>query len=473
MKRPAPAAALVFTLIAAAALRLWLAPTPLERDEGEYAYAGQLILQGIPPYSLALNMKLPGTYVAHALIMGAFGQTILAIHIGLLLVNAVSCVLVFFLARRLWGESAAVAAAASYATLSISPVIAGSASHATQYLALFALAGALFLLRKQPALGGLSFGLCLLMKQHGVLFVPFGLAWLIYSRDGWRSYFRFLCAAAAPYLATCLILWRAGVFANFWFWTFTYARAYASRVPLLRGWSNFTSTFGEIFTDNPLFWILAAAGVYFAFRARAAIFAVGFFVCAFLTTVPGLLFREHYFIPVMPALALLIGCCAASQPWTRWALAAAIALTLFSHRDFFFHMAPDQRARYLWHTNPFPEALPAAAWLREHTAPTESFAILGSEPEIYFYAHRHSATGYIYMYGLMEAQPYALRMQNELIGDLERSRPRFIVDVDVETSWLAHDGSPTKIFDWWDAYSARHYLPAQSFGDVVIYQRAD
>ena len=28
---------------------------PLERDEGEYAYAGQLLLQGIPPYQLAWN----------------------------------------------------------------------------------------------------------------------------------------------------------------------------------------------------------------------------------------------------------------------------------------------------------------------------------------------------------------------------------------------------------------------------------
>lgn len=37
---------------------------PLERDEGEYAYAGQLMLQGIPPYQLAYNMKLPGTYAA-------------------------------------------------------------------------------------------------------------------------------------------------------------------------------------------------------------------------------------------------------------------------------------------------------------------------------------------------------------------------------------------------------------------------
>ena len=31
-------------------IRLHLANIPFERDEGEYAYAGQLINQGVPPY---------------------------------------------------------------------------------------------------------------------------------------------------------------------------------------------------------------------------------------------------------------------------------------------------------------------------------------------------------------------------------------------------------------------------------------
>ena len=44
------------------AIRIRLLGIPLERDEGEYAYAGQLMLQGIPPYELAYNMKFPGTY---------------------------------------------------------------------------------------------------------------------------------------------------------------------------------------------------------------------------------------------------------------------------------------------------------------------------------------------------------------------------------------------------------------------------
>ena len=52
----------MFVVLALVAVgRLQLLNFPLERDEGEYAYAGQLILQGIPPYELAYNMKFPGT----------------------------------------------------------------------------------------------------------------------------------------------------------------------------------------------------------------------------------------------------------------------------------------------------------------------------------------------------------------------------------------------------------------------------
>lgn len=70
-------ATIVFTLVVA--IRIRLLGIPLERDEGEYAYAGQLILQGIPPYKLAYNTKFPGTYAAYAVIMSIFGQTAHAI----------------------------------------------------------------------------------------------------------------------------------------------------------------------------------------------------------------------------------------------------------------------------------------------------------------------------------------------------------------------------------------------------------
>src|SRR5208282_5762725 len=84
-------------------IRYRLRDMPLERDEGEYAYSGQLLLQGIPPYKLAYNMKLPGIYLAYASMLAAFGETPGGIHLGLLLVNAAAVLLVYFLASALFG----------------------------------------------------------------------------------------------------------------------------------------------------------------------------------------------------------------------------------------------------------------------------------------------------------------------------------------------------------------------------------
>src|SRR5438045_7118599 len=104
-------ALITFVLVLTCVIRFHLRNIPLERDEGEYAYAGQLMLQGIPPYKLAYNMKLPGTYAAYALIMGVFGETIRGVHIGLILVNGIPPLPPSFLGRRLFGEFCGVVAA--------------------------------------------------------------------------------------------------------------------------------------------------------------------------------------------------------------------------------------------------------------------------------------------------------------------------------------------------------------------------
>ena len=43
-------AILILTILFFAAIRYRLRDVPLERDEGEFAYIGQIILRGIPPF---------------------------------------------------------------------------------------------------------------------------------------------------------------------------------------------------------------------------------------------------------------------------------------------------------------------------------------------------------------------------------------------------------------------------------------
>ena len=174
-------------LLFSAVVRWRLREFPLERDEGGYAYMGQLLLQGIPPYQEAYNDKLPGLYLAYAAIMAAFGQTTAGIHLGLLTVNLATIVLIFLLVRDLFDPLAGGIAAASYSLMAVSPSVLGMAAHATHFVNLFAVAATWALWRalrseKLPLLflSGLLFGTAFLMKHQGAFLCGFGavVRWL-------------------------------------------------------------------------------------------------------------------------------------------------------------------------------------------------------------------------------------------------------------------------------------------------------
>lgn len=487
-------AALLLILVLFGVVRSRLAGMPLERDEGEYAYAGQLLLQGTPPYQFAYNMKLPGTYAAYAVIMAVLGQTPQGIHLGLLLVNAATVVLIYFLAARLFGTLAGTVAAATYALLSTHQSTLGFAAHATHFVVLAAIAGLVLLLRAdergKPLMffcSGLLFGLAFLMKQPGIFLGAFAFLYLIFvhwRRPGieWARFSKqagvFLLGCAFPFLLTCILLWRAGVLKNFWFWTFSYARQYSSLGSLKDGWELFTYHIWPILGAAPGVWIIALIGLtallWHPPARQHGVLIIGLFVFSSLAVSAGLYFRSHYFVLVLPAIALLTGIGVASavsvlrakqvHPMFRILpvviFAVACCWAIKNNASYYFYLSPLQACRATYGVNsPFPEALVIADYLQEHTAPTDRIIVLGSEPEIFFYAHRRSASGYIYVYALTEKQPYWQQMQKQMIDEIEANRPTYLVYVNDPASWLTTMGSSrlATYFSWADSYVKSQY----------------
>ena len=189
-------------------------------------------------------------------------------------------------------------------------------------------------------------------------------------------------------------------------------------------------------------------------------------VSSLLGAMLSLQFRPHYFLIALPALALLAGLglaalaelvAAGRSAALRWALpcvllVAALGQPLHASRGVLFALSPDQVSRAIYGRNPFPESVEIARYIREHSAAGDRVAVVGSEPQIYFYADRRSATGYIYTYPLMELQPYASAMQREMIKEIETSAPRFLVFVSATRSWNARTDSDQTIFGWFEAY---------------------
>src|SRR5262249_38716343 len=157
----------------------------------------------------------------------------------------------------------------------------------------------------------------------------------------------------------------------------------------------------------------------------------------------------------LPAASLLVavgvGALARLVRWrpAMWALPlAAVLIAVIEQRTALFTLSPVGLSRAVYGANPFPQAVAIAAWLREPSAPDDRIAVVGSEAEIYFYARRRAATTYMYTYPMMEPQPFARRMQDDMIAQIERARPRFLVLVNVDTSWSRRPDSSTRVLDW-------------------------
>jgi hypothetical protein len=97
-----------------------------------------------------------------------------------------------------------------------------------------------------------------------------------------------------------------------------------------------------------------------------------------------------------------------------------------------------------------------ADYIRRHTTPDDTIAVFGSEPQIYFYAHRLPATGHIYTYALMERSPHAHDFQLQMMHEIEAARPKFIVYVQTNLSWLAWSQSDQSILNWFPEYESKH-----------------
>lgn len=520
----------IFVLLAilfSVAVRVRLRDMPLERDEGEYAYAGQLLLEGVPPYKEAYNMKLPGTYLAYAASMAVFGQTPTGVHLGLAIVNAATIWLMFLLGRKLLDATAGAVAAVTYALMSLSPDVLGLAGHATHYVVLPAVGGILVLLTALERqawwrffTAGILFGLAFVMKQHGVFFGVFGGVYLIWvrwaavrfgtgdgglgtrrfprrrasgsrrlnSEDGmdWGGLLKELSYYSAgcllPYVLTCLWLWAAGVFPEFWFWTVSYGSKYVSGIPLVKATDMTSAMLKAVVGPNLIFWLLPWVGALMMWwddrlerDRRFLITALFLFSCLAISV--GFYFREHYFILLLPVLALLIAVAVSrslqllqGDQSVELFLAlgvvvvavVAMGAVLFGNGAVWLTSSPRKAVENIYLSTVFGDAREVAAIIAADTKPDARIVVLGSEPEIYFYSHRRSAAGHIYTYPLMELHPYAAKMQDDMIAQIEKARPEYVVFVNNPLSWLTKLESEKKILDWWPRYWEQHYTLVQT-----------
>lgn len=494
-------AVLAMIIIGAAIIRGRLLAMPLERDEGEYAYIAQMMLKGIPPYLSAYSMKLPGIYAVYALIFMVFGQTDKAIHLGLLIVNAGTIFVIFLLTKRLFGYLAAVFAAGAYAVMSLITPVLGLSANAEHFVILPALIGIIVLnkiIERRRLwfvfIAALLFGLAFVIKQHGIFFGIFAAIYLLYSDFccrpiRWKklifTQFVFAAGIILPFAITCLVMWQSGAFAKFWFWTFIYAGRYETASTFREVIENFLRSYPIV--DTLMFiWFFSLLGLlrllFNDSLRKHQFFILGLLVFSFLCVCPGFYFRQHYFILFLPAVAVTAGVgftgfcdwAAGYKSGLRHSLIAVLAgflvfgYSLLNQKEYLFNGGTEKVSLRIYDINPCLQSIPIAEYIRDNSSDDATIAVIGSEPQIYFYSRRRAATRYLYTYPLMEVCDYAAEMQKEMIREIETAKPQFLVFVNVSYSWRQQNNSTRTIFDWLSSYSKNFY---NVVGLIEIYRK--
>jgi hypothetical protein len=450
---------------------------------------GQLILQGIPPYSIAYNMKMPGVYLFYAIIMAVFGETPEGIRTGYLIVNFISAFLMYLIVQRVFTKTIGLYSATLYAFITFLPGVLGQAAHATQFVVPFVLAAVIFQLKRplnnvNCMLSGICISFAFLMKQHAIAFFPLPFILISYNQKKKEKFFStetFMFYAyetagiALPFILTFIAMSFMGVLDSFIFWTFSYAREYISEIPLYGAFIMFSNRIGTPFISAAPAWILSWIGValllFYDTINDYKLFFISFFILSFVSTVPGLYFRPHYFILFIPSVVLLNAVvvsfiCTRSLPeissdFKCFLSVLVVAVTLFYpvvvHYDYLFLKSPERVSRELYGGCPFIESEEIADWIKENTDVQQKVAVIGSEPQIYFLSKRISATGYMYMYPLMERQPFSLKMQKELAKQVEENKPEILIFVNSITSWSITEHSYLHIFKWFEKYKDINY----------------
>ncbi|MGE4608877.1 MAG: glycosyltransferase family 39 protein [Myxococcota bacterium] len=469
---------MALSAVAFVLIRLPFVSLPLERDEGEYAYIAQQMLQGSVPYLDAFDQKPPGVFAAYAIAFVAFGESIEAIHFFSYLWTAGVALLLFLVVRRLASELPAAFATLAFAVSSSDPKLLGTAANTEHFMLLPMLASAWFLLRSIDRdtwlswliTGALAAAACW-FKQVAVanaLFLATYAAIAMWRKKhspiaALRPLAGLLAGALAVSIPIFAIFAWAGAWGPFLDSVFLHNFDYAQQVPLPRALGVLRAAAVQQAPSQVALWSLAGLSLIW-FRkigAPAWSFLLGWQLACFVGVSFGFYFRPHYFIQQLPSLCALAGITSGSAVgWVMthrskplgWAAVVVMCALLllpmvYANRRALFADDLGMRSRIIYGNNPFPESLEIAKYIERTSRPEETVYILGSEPQILFYAQRRSATRYIFFYPLIGSSPDALERQRAVSREAEASRPRYVIWVNISSSLLLHSDTTRHVFE--------------------------
>jgi hypothetical protein len=495
-----------------AALRWNSYDAPLTRDEGDYAYSGRLLIQGIAPYKHVFIQKPPLVIYSYALSNLLLPHVFWSARLLAYLFVALATALLGYIARLEFGRGVALPAMWLMTPMVLLPGIEQFPASVEMFMLFPLLATvAIYCYSRQHGYNPKHWFAAAFLAVTALLYKYTALpvlafifvAWFIEMQEKavnrhfiWRCFaFAFVGALAAIAIEVGYYLIHDGG-AQLWECTVLFNRYYIASGSF--GPAGLVSQF-KIFWNN--WWILFLipwAGL--LLQNRRIWFWLGIFICAVFTT--GMSTYGQYYVILMPFWALLsaIGVRALALRFKEWSklsvwlegLLITVIVLLVIRPDVPWLLCTRERfAEVKMGGYPFLESKLVAEQVSQNSSPGDFVFVAGSEPQILYYAQRFTPTRFTTLYPLTIPSPAALGYQQEAIKDLEKNPPALIVFVKTPDSWARHSTTPPDFFNFLSYLINQNYQLIGSYmndgekvhgtlannefatPDMLLYQRND
>jgi len=467
---------------------------PFERDEGIYGYMGKLLLDGGIPYKDFQEQKFPGLFYFYGLMVYLFGDTVKGLHTGFMYLNIITTLVLYLASRKLFSPIAGIITAITFAFVSLTPNLSGFTVQAEHGVAFFISLGlffyALYFQKKKWYYNfamGLAFGCAIMTKTSGVFLVLWGGVVLItdflFTKD---KKFIDLVKQVSIYSAAVfsvvgvlfLIIYLKGSFDEMMFWAYEIPKNYVSKIKFEDGIKYFGYSRDAIVENYKFFWVHAFFVIVVALftsipvRIRVAAVLLLFFSCC--TIVPGFYFYGHYWIQIIPGLALVSGISYfgimhflktklnMKKEIIPYVYLAVFILFTFKHlnasKSYYFHPNYERILRSVYGNNPFPESMEIANFINANSKPEDDIVLIGSEPQIYFYTKKKCASRFAYFAALVDNVPQHKEWQREFVAAVEKQKPRYLVFFNHGISLFVQPNTDQYIFEWTNKYVTENFV---------------
>src|SRR5215813_6622867 len=474
-----------------------LHPQPLD-SEAMYSVVANEIVDGGRPYADAVERKPPllfWTYAAVFKIAGKFNWK--ALHMVALVWTLCAMAGLYVIGRELFDRNTGLIAALFYSVFQPWGVWSNLSADGEMLMNLpiiwaWAIAFRRNSSRMRPELfaAGAFLGAAFLLKQPAAIAaVPLGIYLLLPSYRASRSLTRTNSIIQAVVLTTgffaalglvMIILWKQGILHEAFYWTIA-----DHDVPHVFWQKGVERTLAFLGASLPL--VIGAimacrhTGEIWAGRTPERTALLGLLVASVIGAAAGARFYPHYYVQLIPPLALLAAPYYA-RLWSRtiepshwllrpkvtypWLVLAVTALSIAHWISLASQCAPTEAGRYLF----------------AHSDPADRIFVWGQSPEIYLEAHRRPAcryittfplTGYVFggrVPGLDIRKRILPGAWSTLEQDFARHPPAYIVDVQADPKTAE---SPVSDFPILAKLLKEHYQPVARTAEGVIYHRDD